>query len=190
MKPEFLQRALALLATVVLSGCAGESGGSICGIPFSENETFLLPSTLACPGCADERLRDAIDGSGESAGRLVFNDDGTAPAGGEYSLDIVQGPRLRGGGRVGAYLTFPQGTFSSMAVRFTTYRDGEKQEDITCSSDAGGCEGTGGAIDGAGAFGFYGGPTSLAFDQVNMTVVLGGAAERSVVLVHEVCAAQ
>lgn len=188
MKPN-AGHALTLLAAAALAGCAGE-GDSICSTAFSENETFLLPTTTACPGCIDENLRDAIDGSGESAGSLVFNTNGTAPAGGNFWLDVMQGARFQPGGKVGAYLTLPAGTSSSITVKFATYRDGEKQEDITCSSDAGGCEVAGGTIDGGGAFAYYGGVTTLAFDQVQMMVALGGVAQRTAVLVHEVCAAQ
>ena len=191
---------LAPLCVLLLPGCRiAPTTESICSKPFRDYEHIAFSSETTCPGCISEDIDASTDGRGGTATRIIFNSDGANPAGGAFDLEFIQGPRITGGGHPGAYVTFPAGEFSNVGISFSTYYEGNKQEDIACSTDAGSgsdsgsgsgsgsCSASFGTIDGAGSFAWYGGNAELEFDQLRIIVTLTGTTELTEVLVHEVC---
>lgn len=174
------QRNLAVPAlALLLSACGGEVS-STCSAGFSGAE--LTTTTSDCSGCRVDNASAANDGNGGSGAQLIFNATRLNPAGGRISL-TARGRAFGGGSTVGAYLQFPysNSAYTNVAVSFVTYREGVQQEMLDGSS-------TGvGNIEGAGTTQFYGQPTRLPFDSVEVLTSLSGSGEPATVRLYEIC---
>lgn len=169
-----------LLSALQLAACEGTTSAT-CAAGFRGGS--LAVDASSCAGCRIEDAELAIDGSGLSAAQMQFNALGLNPAGGQLGLR-AGGREFGGGSTVGAYLQFPSaqpGGYTSVAVSFVTSRGGVQQEVIEGSGT------TVGNLEGAGETRFYGGPSGLPFDAVEVRASLSGTARPASVLIYEIC---
>ncbi len=171
-----------LLAATLLSGCDGGGAGSVCTGGFTGAN--LVTTTAACPGCQINDAAAAIDGNGDSAAELVFNNSGADPSGGRVSL-TTSGRIYPAGSTVGAFMRFPRiesgRGFTNISASIVTYLGGVQQEMVSGTST------TFGNIEGGGQVTFYGGTANLAFDGVEAIASLGNASQPTTVNVFEIC---
>ena len=179
---QFNFAAAGVLVATIVSGCGGGAAGSACAGGFTG--ATLATTTAACPGCQINNAGAAIDGNGDSAAALVFNNSGVNPSGGRVSL-TASGRIYPAGSTVGAFMRFPRiesgPGFTNISASIVTYLGGVQQEMISSTTT------TSGNIDGGGQVTFYGGVANLAFDGVEAIASLGGTSQPTTVNVFEIC---
>lgn len=172
----------AAVLTGLVAGCGGgANGGGYCVGSFAGGS-----SSWGCINCA------GVNGAGNRTefDRSIDNNSrtGTAfslgPSSGEMEIDVraPAGMSFPAGVDAGALISFPPGTFTSISVRFNTYRG-----NVQIDSLQGGQSATAGNVPGAGEAVYYSVSPTLEFDRLEAVIEANGGAEQAAFEVFEFC---
>lgn len=169
---------VALMAGACGGGGDGSSGGGSLGYCSGSFAGGLATVESACPVCSVDSPAASIDDNGQSFATITYG-----PSGGNVVIraSAPEGMTFPTGANAGALMRFPTGIFTSIGVRFNTYRDGQPVDTLS-----------GGALTVVGSYdnpndNYLSLTTSGEIDTIEAVVTLSGNAQSESVRLYEFC---